>query len=43
MKYSLKVVKFRAGRYRFPVPPGYHGGWDRDAWIRYIDLYGEWL
>ena len=43
LTYWHKVVKFRAGEYKFPPPPGYHGDWDRDTWIHYIDNHGEWL
>lgn len=43
MTYAMKVVKFRAGRYKFPPPPVSHAHWDRDTWIAWIDLEGVWL
>jgi len=41
--YSVKIVKFSAGRYAFEVPPVCNAGWDMHAWIYWIDTNGVWL
>lgn len=34
---------YRARAYEAPTPPVYTGGWDEDAWCRWIDGHGRWL
>lgn len=43
MTYAMKRVKFRAGKYKFKVPPACTAWWDTDTWITWIDLEGVWL
>lgn len=30
------IAKYRAGQYRFAVPPVYCGNWDELAWINWV-------
>ena len=37
-----KRAAFRGGHYKCEVPPSYHGNWDIDTWIDWIDTTGVW-
>ncbi len=42
-RYRQLVELYRAGKYRFPPPPVYHGNWDESAWIRFVNRNGQWI
>ncbi len=39
---ARKIEMYEAGAYSFPPPPVCTAGWDREAWIRFIDQNGRW-
>lgn len=43
MTYREKIGKYQAGKWKCPPPPVCWLGWDRDAWISWIDYNGVWL
>lgn len=37
-----KKALYKAGKYRFKVPPVSTGMWNDEDWIRYVDSSGGW-
>lgn len=40
--YEQKVEMYKAGTYKFEVPPVCTVPWDVDSWIRFIDACDGW-
>jgi hypothetical protein len=42
LPYEEKLMRFREGRYSFPVPPVTTQFWTEKDWIDFIDAKGMW-
>ncbi len=42
LSYGQKLDRYISGEWFCPVPPVPCAGWEKEDWIKFIDMHGGW-